>query len=64
MIQVGWFVVGHGKFGSIHYGQEFEVRQDAESYWKERGYTMVPAYVPEFEYDEAHDRLAVDKQSN
>lgn len=61
MEQVGWFVVGEGNFGSYLFGGDddsfggdddsfpmfISIKSSLSDiqYWKNRGYTIIPAYV-------------------
>ena len=50
MKQIGWFVVGDGKFGSYLFGSPNDcppilVNENEIDYWKNRGYEGIPAYV-------------------
>ena len=42
--QVGYAIVGDGKFGFKHFGETFEHNGNAR-YWENRGYEAVPVYV-------------------
>ena len=41
--QIGWWVIGDGKFGSYKPGDIFESTEPA--YWVNRGYVVIPAYA-------------------
>jgi hypothetical protein len=48
--QVGWFVVGEGEYGQYVFGTNFEpldCSEDTLTYWKNRGYDIVEALVPD-----------------
>lgn len=49
MILVGYFAVGDGKFGEYEYGRAFEPIGGNTAYWENRGYDLVPVYVPKNE---------------
>ena len=46
LILVGYFPVGNGKFGEQEIGHSFEPIGGDTAYWENRGYTLVPVYVP------------------
>jgi hypothetical protein len=53
--QIGWFVVGdEGEYGQYAFGTMFEpmsCSEDTLNYWKNRGYDLVPALVPEENFE-------------
>ena len=51
MKQIGFFVVGEGKFGQKNFGEIFQTESDTSNYWKNRGYELVPVYVNEEDFD-------------
>lgn len=46
LILVGYFIVGDGRFGEYEFGSAFEPIGGNTAYWENRGYTLVPVYVP------------------
>lgn len=49
--QVGWWVIGEGKFGEIGMGKKFEPLKGDTEYWIKRGYELIAVYV-DFDYVE------------
>lgn len=60
MEQIGWFVVGDGKYAGYYFGVDNDSKNDSDKlihspifvedeeelqYWKIRGYDIIPAYV-------------------
>lgn len=47
MTQVGWFVIGTGKFGEYVIGRQFVGMEENVTYWTDRGYELTSCFVPE-----------------
>ena len=47
MKQIGWMIVGNGKFGEILLNEEIEPLDGNLEYWTVRGYTYVPFFIKE-----------------
>lgn len=45
MTQVGWFVVGFGKFGEFTPGRQFLQMGETHEYWTIRGYEVIPVFI-------------------
>lgn len=47
MKQIGWFVIGEGKFGKRTFGETFLNLEEDRCYWWDRGYDLVACFVAE-----------------